>query len=153
MPESASVGSAVGRIRAHDLDAGSNAEVDYAIVPGDEGNMFDIISNGQRQEGVVLLKKVHTLTISCKHKLITADIHQKELPIDVCKLHCSSLICIIIHWVIYSQKVARSQIIETQGRGWDYWKTKVQIQNIWNEAWSTMGGREVPKKPKWGVRG
>ncbi|XP_034557952.1 cadherin-12-like [Notolabrus celidotus] len=57
VPESASVGSAVGRIRAHDLDAGSNAEVDYVIVPGDEGNMFDILSDGQSQEGVVLLKK------------------------------------------------------------------------------------------------
>lgn len=59
VPESASVGSAVGRIRAHDLDAGSNAEVDYTIVPGDEGNMFDIISDGQSQDGVVILKKVH----------------------------------------------------------------------------------------------
>lgn len=59
VPESASVGSAVGRIRAHDLDAGSNAEVDYIIVPGDEGNMFDIICDGQSQEGVVILKKVH----------------------------------------------------------------------------------------------
>ncbi|XP_071402844.1 cadherin-12-like [Centroberyx affinis] len=57
VPESASVGSAVGRIRAHDLDAGRNAVVDYSIVPGDEGNMFDIISNGQSQEGVIVLKK------------------------------------------------------------------------------------------------
>ncbi|XP_037644521.1 cadherin-12a [Sebastes umbrosus] len=57
VPESASVGSAVGRIRAHDLDAGSNADVNYAIVPGDEGKMFDIISDGQSQEGVVVLKK------------------------------------------------------------------------------------------------
>ena len=64
VPESASVGSAVGRIRAHDLDAGNNAEVDYSIVPGDEGNMFDIISNGQSQEGVVVLKKVHSVTMS-----------------------------------------------------------------------------------------
>lgn len=59
MPESASVGSSVGRIRAHDMDAGSNAFVEYAIVPGDEGNMFDIVSNGQSQEGVVVLKKVN----------------------------------------------------------------------------------------------
>ncbi|XP_042353534.1 cadherin-12-like [Plectropomus leopardus] len=57
VPELASVGSAVGRIQAHDLDAGSNAEVDYTIVPGDEGNMFDIISSDQSQEGVVVLKK------------------------------------------------------------------------------------------------
>ena len=65
MPESASVGSAVGRIQAHDLDAGSNAEVDYAIVPGDEGNMFDIFSDGKSQDGVVVLKKVHSLIIKC----------------------------------------------------------------------------------------
>ncbi|XP_035490724.2 cadherin-12-like [Scophthalmus maximus] len=57
VPESATVGSAVGRIRAHDLDAGSNAEVHYTIVPGDEGKMFDIVSSGQSQEGVVVLKK------------------------------------------------------------------------------------------------
>ncbi|KAM7378654.1 hypothetical protein PAMP_004265 [Pampus punctatissimus] len=57
VPESAPVGSAVGRIRANDLDAGSNAEVKYSIVPGDEGNMFDIISYGHSQEGAVVLKK------------------------------------------------------------------------------------------------
>ena len=73
VPETAQVGSAVGRIRAHDLDVGSNAEVDYAIVPGDEGKMFEIISNGQSQEGVVVLKRVRTLTTT--HTLMTADIH------------------------------------------------------------------------------
>ncbi|XP_041659398.1 cadherin-12-like [Cheilinus undulatus] len=57
VPESATVGSPVGRIRANDLDEGSNAEVDYTIVPGDEGNMFDILSDSQTQEGVVVLKK------------------------------------------------------------------------------------------------
>lgn len=56
------MGSAVGQIRAQDPDAGANAEVDYIIVPGDEGNMFDIISDSQNQEGVVLLKKVSLLT-------------------------------------------------------------------------------------------
>lgn len=65
VPESASVGSAVGRIQAHDPDAGSNAEVEYAIVPGDEGNMFDIFSDGKSQDGVVVLKKVHLLIITC----------------------------------------------------------------------------------------
>uniref|UniRef100_A0A3B4ZYY2 Cadherin 12 n=1 Tax=Stegastes partitus TaxID=144197 RepID=A0A3B4ZYY2_9TELE len=37
VPESSSVGSAVGRIKAHDLDIGRNAEVEYTIVPGDGG--------------------------------------------------------------------------------------------------------------------
>ncbi|KAI4809514.1 hypothetical protein KUCAC02_018390 [Chaenocephalus aceratus] len=58
VPESASMGSAVGGIRAYDPDAGANAEVDYTIVSGEEGNMFDIISRGQSQEGIVVLKKV-----------------------------------------------------------------------------------------------
>uniref|UniRef100_A0A3P8Y817 Cadherin-12 n=1 Tax=Esox lucius TaxID=8010 RepID=A0A3P8Y817_ESOLU len=57
VPESSSVGSAVGKIRAHDLDSGKNAEVEYSIVPGDEGNMFDIITNGPSQEGIIVLRK------------------------------------------------------------------------------------------------
>uniref|UniRef100_A0A3P8R0Z7 Cadherin-12 n=1 Tax=Astatotilapia calliptera TaxID=8154 RepID=A0A3P8R0Z7_ASTCA len=57
VPESASLGAAVGRIQAQDLDVGSNARVEYAIVPGDEGNVFDIICNGQSQEGIIVLKK------------------------------------------------------------------------------------------------
>uniref|UniRef100_A0A8P4FVE2 Cadherin-12 n=1 Tax=Dicentrarchus labrax TaxID=13489 RepID=A0A8P4FVE2_DICLA len=84
VPELASVGSAVGRIRAHDLDAGSNAEVDYAIVPGDEGNMFDIISNGQSQEGVVVLKK--TLDYETK-KSYTFKVEASNAQLDPRFLH------------------------------------------------------------------
>lgn len=90
MPETASVGSAVGRIRALDLDAGSNAEVDYAIVPGDEGNMFDIISSGQSQEGVVVLKKVHSLIISCTLASFDTEsytvLHQLDMHDGLCVL-------------------------------------------------------------------
>uniref|UniRef100_A0A672FW27 Cadherin-12 n=1 Tax=Salarias fasciatus TaxID=181472 RepID=A0A672FW27_SALFA len=84
VPESASVGSAVGRIRAHDLDAGSNAWVDYAIVPGDEGNMFDIISHDQSQEGVVLLKK--TLDYETK-KSYTFKVEASNAQLDPRFLH------------------------------------------------------------------
>lgn len=52
------MGSAVGKVRAHDLDSGKNAEVEYSIVPGDEGNMFDITYNGHSQEGIIVLRKV-----------------------------------------------------------------------------------------------
>uniref|UniRef100_A0A671P4P7 Cadherin-12 n=1 Tax=Sinocyclocheilus anshuiensis TaxID=1608454 RepID=A0A671P4P7_9TELE len=52
-----SVGSAVGRIKAHDLDIGKNAEVEYNIVPGDGGAMFDITTNEHNQEGIIMLKK------------------------------------------------------------------------------------------------
>ncbi|KAM8882051.1 cadherin-12-like isoform 3-T3 [Synchiropus picturatus] len=57
VPESSSVGSAVGRIKAHDLDIGRNAEVEYTIVPGDGGAMFDITTNEHNQEGIIILKR------------------------------------------------------------------------------------------------
>lgn len=58
VPESSAVGSAVGRIKAHDLDIGKNAEVEYTIVPGDGGAMFDITTNEHNQEGIIILKRV-----------------------------------------------------------------------------------------------
>lgn len=58
VPESSAVGSAVGRIKAHDLDIGKNAEVEYTIVPGDGGAMFDITTNDHNQEGIIILKRV-----------------------------------------------------------------------------------------------
>uniref|UniRef100_A0A673MM18 Cadherin-12 n=1 Tax=Sinocyclocheilus rhinocerous TaxID=307959 RepID=A0A673MM18_9TELE len=57
VPESSAVGSAIGRIKAHDLDTGKNAEVEYNIVPGDGGAMFDITTNEHNQEGIIMLKK------------------------------------------------------------------------------------------------
>lgn len=60
VPESSAVGSAVGRIKAHDLDIGRNAEVEYTIVPGDGGNMFDITTNEHTQEGIIILKRVRS---------------------------------------------------------------------------------------------
>uniref|UniRef100_A0A1A8IT26 Cadherin-12 n=1 Tax=Nothobranchius kuhntae TaxID=321403 RepID=A0A1A8IT26_NOTKU len=57
VPESSAVGSAVGRIKAHDLDIGRNAEVEYTIVPGDGGAMFDITTNEHNQEGIIILKR------------------------------------------------------------------------------------------------
>uniref|UniRef100_A0A8C3ICB1 Cadherin-12 n=1 Tax=Chrysemys picta bellii TaxID=8478 RepID=A0A8C3ICB1_CHRPI len=58
VPESSLVGSAIGRIRAVDPDFGKNAEIEYNIVPGDGGNLFDITTDENTQEGVIKLKKV-----------------------------------------------------------------------------------------------
>ncbi|NXJ08521.1 CAD12 protein, partial [Odontophorus gujanensis] len=57
VPESSHVGSAIGRIRAVDPDFGKNAEIEYNIVPGDGGNLFDITTDEITQEGVIKLKK------------------------------------------------------------------------------------------------
>uniref|UniRef100_A0A2K6F7E3 Cadherin domain-containing protein n=1 Tax=Propithecus coquereli TaxID=379532 RepID=A0A2K6F7E3_PROCO len=59
VPESSPIGSAIGRIRAVDPDFGQNAEIEYNIVPGDGGNLFDIVTDEDTQEGVIKLKKVH----------------------------------------------------------------------------------------------
>lgn len=41
-----------------DPDFGKNAEIEYNIVPGDGGNLFDITTDENTQEGVIKLKKV-----------------------------------------------------------------------------------------------
>ncbi|KAM4688596.1 cadherin-12 [Discoglossus pictus] len=57
VPESSLVGSPIGRIRAVDPDFGKNAAIEYTIVPGDGGNLFDIITDNDTQEGIIILKK------------------------------------------------------------------------------------------------
>ncbi|XP_057712771.1 cadherin-12-like isoform X2 [Corythoichthys intestinalis] len=57
VPETAVLGSVVGWILANDLDADKNARVAYSILPGEDGNMFDIVSDAKNQEGAVILKK------------------------------------------------------------------------------------------------
>ncbi|KAI4877512.1 hypothetical protein NFI96_017519 [Prochilodus magdalenae] len=57
VPESAPVGSSVGKIKAHDLDLGKNAEVEYSVVPGDSSAVFDIYTDEHTQEGIVVLRK------------------------------------------------------------------------------------------------
>ncbi|XP_075442031.1 cadherin-12 isoform X2 [Ascaphus truei] len=57
VPESSPVGSPIGRIRAVDSDFGRNAEIEYNIVPGDGGNLFDIKTDGDTQEGIIIMKK------------------------------------------------------------------------------------------------
>ena len=41
-----------------DPDFGQNAEIEYNIVPGDGGNLFDIVTDQDTQEGIITLKKV-----------------------------------------------------------------------------------------------
>uniref|UniRef100_A0A8C2AAY1 Cadherin-10 n=1 Tax=Cyprinus carpio TaxID=7962 RepID=A0A8C2AAY1_CYPCA len=56
-PESAGIGSSVGRIKAYDADVGENAEMWYSILDGDGQDMFNIITDSTSQEGVITVKK------------------------------------------------------------------------------------------------
>ncbi|NWH63825.1 CAD19 protein, partial [Geococcyx californianus] len=54
--EEAPVGTTVGKLFADDRDTGENAAVSYSI-EGDSSGVFDIITNNETQEGIILLKK------------------------------------------------------------------------------------------------
>nr|XP_006115977.1 cadherin-9 [Pelodiscus sinensis]XP_025036934.1 cadherin-9 [Pelodiscus sinensis] len=56
-PESAPLGTPLGRIKANDLDVGENAEIEYSISNGDGSDMFDIITDKDTQEGIITIKK------------------------------------------------------------------------------------------------
>ncbi|XP_036374287.1 cadherin-20-like [Megalops cyprinoides] len=57
VPESAPVGSVVGRIRAKDRDEGINAEMRYTIIDGDGRDSFDISTDPTNQFGIITIKK------------------------------------------------------------------------------------------------
>lgn len=74
--ESAPTGTSIGKIMAYDNDIGENAEMDYSIEE-DDSQTFDIITNNETQEGIVILKKVDVLKLfalaeKCK---IKSEIH------------------------------------------------------------------------------
>lgn len=56
--ESLPLQSVVARIKAADVDIGSNAEIDYRIMDGDGPGMFNITTDEDTQEGVIILQKV-----------------------------------------------------------------------------------------------
>nr|XP_031530234.1 cadherin-19 isoform X3 [Vicugna pacos]XP_031530235.1 cadherin-19 isoform X3 [Vicugna pacos] len=53
--ESAPIGTSIGKIMAYDNDIGENAEMDYSIE--DDTETFDVITNNETQEGIIILKK------------------------------------------------------------------------------------------------
>uniref|UniRef100_A0A8D0HNC1 Cadherin-10 n=1 Tax=Sphenodon punctatus TaxID=8508 RepID=A0A8D0HNC1_SPHPU len=56
-PESAPLGTPLGRIKANDPDVNENAEIRYGISDGDGSDVFDIITDKNTQEGIITVKK------------------------------------------------------------------------------------------------
>lgn len=63
-PESAPLGTPLGRIKANDPDVGENAEIEYSISNGDGSDVFDIITDKDTQEGIITVKKVYFSSLS-----------------------------------------------------------------------------------------
>lgn len=64
VPESAMVGTAVGKIKAIDPDIGVNADMSYSIIDGDGFGIFTITTDKDTREGVIILKKVIIIYVS-----------------------------------------------------------------------------------------
>lgn len=58
VPESAPVGSVLGRIWASDRDVGVNAEMTYSIIDGDGRDTFEISTDPTNMFGIITVKKV-----------------------------------------------------------------------------------------------
>lgn len=58
VPESAPVGSVLGRIWANDRDVGVNAEMTYSIIDGDGRDTFEINTDPTNTFGIITVKKV-----------------------------------------------------------------------------------------------
>ncbi|XP_029446180.1 cadherin-18 isoform X2 [Rhinatrema bivittatum] len=79
VPESAQVGSAVGKIKANDADIGLNADIKYTIVNGDGSGVFSISTDKETREGILSLKKPLNYE---KKKLYTLNIEGANTHVD-----------------------------------------------------------------------
>ncbi|XP_053570584.1 cadherin-18 isoform X1 [Bombina bombina] len=77
VPESAQVGSAVGKIKANDADTGLNADIRYSIINGD--GVFSIATDKETREGILLLRKALNYE---KKKLYTLNIEGVNTHLD-----------------------------------------------------------------------
>ncbi|XP_069469708.1 cadherin-6-like [Ambystoma mexicanum] len=77
--ETAPVGHPIGRIKANDADVGENAEIEYNIIDGDDAGSFEITTDRETQEGIVMVKK--TLDFE-KKRLYTLKVEAANTHID-----------------------------------------------------------------------
>ncbi|XP_034799855.1 cadherin-19 isoform X2 [Pan paniscus] len=83
--ESAPTGTSIGTIMAYDNDIGENAEMDYSIEE-DDSQTFDIITNHETQEGIVILKKKVDFEHQ-NHYGIRAKVKNHHVPEQLMKYH------------------------------------------------------------------
>uniref|UniRef100_G3UJ79 Cadherin domain-containing protein n=1 Tax=Loxodonta africana TaxID=9785 RepID=G3UJ79_LOXAF len=85
--ESAPIGTSIGTIKAHDNDIGENAEMEYSIE--DDSQTFDIITNNETQEGIVILKKKVDFEHQ-NHYVIKAKVKNRHVEEQLMKYHAEA---------------------------------------------------------------
>lgn len=83
--ESAPTGTSIGKIKAYDNDIGENAEMDYSIEE-DDSLTFDIITNNENQEGIVILKKRMDFERQSQYR-IRARVQNRRVDEQLMKYH------------------------------------------------------------------
>ncbi|XP_029955543.1 cadherin-20-like [Salarias fasciatus] len=97
VPESAPVGSVVGRIWAKDKDIGVNAEMRYSIIDGDGRDTFDISTDPTNLFGIITVKKSlnfeekpsYTLKVEGANTHLDAGLRHRGPFTDVTIVHVS----------------------------------------------------------------
>uniref|UniRef100_H3CTF5 Cadherin-20 n=1 Tax=Tetraodon nigroviridis TaxID=99883 RepID=H3CTF5_TETNG len=97
IPETAPVGSVVGRIWAKDRDIGINAEMKYSIIDGDGRDTFDISTDPTNLFGIITVKKPldfetklsYTLKVEGANTHVDPHVHHRGPFKDVTIVHVS----------------------------------------------------------------
>uniref|UniRef100_A0A672GWT7 Cadherin 20 n=1 Tax=Salarias fasciatus TaxID=181472 RepID=A0A672GWT7_SALFA len=89
VPESAPVGSVVGRIWAKDKDIGVNAEMRYSIIDGDGRDTFDISTDPTNLFGIITVKKVPQFEPLGANTHLDAGLRHRGPFTDVTIVHVS----------------------------------------------------------------
>ncbi|XP_060691873.1 cadherin-22-like [Hemiscyllium ocellatum] len=80
MPESAAVGTTVGRVKAEDVDLGLNSEITYTLKEEDGSDRFTVITDTEAQEGVIILRKPLDFETKRIHSLLLEAVNKHVDP-------------------------------------------------------------------------
>ncbi|XP_048464138.1 cadherin-22-like [Rhincodon typus] len=80
MPESAAVGTTVGRVKAEDIDLGQNSEMTYTLKEEDGSDRFSVITDTEAQEGIIILRKPLDFETKRIHSLLLEAVNKHVDP-------------------------------------------------------------------------
>ncbi|XP_078411555.1 cadherin 22 isoform X5 [Cetorhinus maximus] len=80
MPESAAVGTTVGRVKAEDVDLGQNSEMTYTLKEEDGSDRFSVITDTEAQEGIIILRKPLDFETKRTHSLLLEAVNKHVDP-------------------------------------------------------------------------